>query len=221
MNKQRRWRSAAIEGVVIVASILLAFWIDAWAESSEERRIEQHHFELLVRDLTQEIATLQDYISYTSARGAAADTLISLVRTDSAPRDSDLSGLLVRATQRRTVLPAQAAYKGLIASGDLALISDPILRDWIVRHYEVLERERAVITKNDAVYVDGLAVDAVFGMGLFDRDWSALDDVDRALVLGGLYGRRGTVEPNRGSAETMIRSATALRQELIQRIGSS
>jgi hypothetical protein len=136
------WSRIAIEGSVIVVSILLAFGIDAaWAER-QERRAER---EVLVglhgdfSEISQEM----------SRRGANARTQGDAIqdaldcridvpgRPCSGPRSinaaavpgTPVSDPLFRAlTVTGTFEPSEATLDGLVASGNLELLSDPGLR---------------------------------------------------------------------------------------------
>ena len=59
-----------------------------------------------------------------------------------------------------------AAFSDLISTGSLRVIRNPELRDAIVQFYALADVLYEVLRKNSAVYVDSLAVDALFGQGL-------------------------------------------------------
>ena len=49
------------EAAVIVLSILLAFWTDAWWEGQQEAASARYYLELLARDLNQHVDQLEEY----------------------------------------------------------------------------------------------------------------------------------------------------------------
>lgn len=50
-HRQMAWRRFLIDGTVIVSSILLAFWVDAWWEESQDREREEMLLRALLDDL--------------------------------------------------------------------------------------------------------------------------------------------------------------------------
>ncbi|NNL55262.1 MAG: hypothetical protein HKP32_08935, partial [Woeseia sp.] len=50
-EKEIRWRGILVESLAIVASILLAFWIDAWWAESQQREREAIVLQTLLSDL--------------------------------------------------------------------------------------------------------------------------------------------------------------------------
>ena len=58
MNRTIPWLRVAIEGLVIVSSILLAFGIDAWWDERQEHREEQQ----ILQDLQEEFVLVQDVL---------------------------------------------------------------------------------------------------------------------------------------------------------------
>jgi hypothetical protein len=55
-----QWKRTAVEGVAIVVSILLAFWIDTWWEDRKEARLEVVYLLELQEDFKQNKSRLED-----------------------------------------------------------------------------------------------------------------------------------------------------------------
>lgn len=166
MSTKIPWTRVTAEGVVIVASILLAFGIDAAWTGRGERAAEIAYYQLLDRDLTQTIEQLQDYVQYEEERAAAALQAYQALSGGPRPSDEELSIALSVATQRRTVDLIAPAYSDMTSTGNIRLLRDRLLRDEVIRFYEAAERDYDVIARNTALYVDGLLVAALYGPGL-------------------------------------------------------
>ena len=129
MNRQIPWLRVFAEGVVIVGSILLAFGIQALWDGRVDRREEAESLQALHADFLGTVEELDRVAGSHRLRLAAASELLGI----SAPglralaRDS-LQTLLRLSTRTTTIDPPIATLKSLIASGELALISDKVLR---------------------------------------------------------------------------------------------
>ncbi len=55
-----QWKRTAVEGVAIVISILLAFWIDTWWEDRMEARLEVVYLLELQEDFELNKSSLED-----------------------------------------------------------------------------------------------------------------------------------------------------------------
>jgi hypothetical protein len=153
------------EGVVIVASILLAFSIDAWWERIGEARDESESLALVSRDLQSAIEQLNDYSRFTQT---VTDTALVVFEALSHPESIDrdkVSAQLQWLGQRRTVSLPSAAYTDLLSTGNLRVIRNRDLRDAIVRFYEAAQRGERVIERNTDLVIDGYAF-GLWGDGL-------------------------------------------------------
>ena len=118
------------EGLVIVVSILLAFAIDAWWDSSQERSKEIAYLEQLEDDLEN---TLENNARFGSAAEATDRAVASLVQAyyqaEPAPVDS------VSAWWGRmgwaVVQPTLGTVEALVSTGDLTVIRDDELRAYL------------------------------------------------------------------------------------------
>ena len=90
------WLRIAAESIAIVASILLAFSIDAWWESRQERDREVLLLETLLADLKEKREFLDRAIGRNEAKLRSATTLLRAATSDSADLDDqDIDQLLV------------------------------------------------------------------------------------------------------------------------------
>jgi hypothetical protein len=118
MTKELARRMIA-ESVVIVASILLAFALDAWWDSVQRKR----EVAATLVALDAEFAEVETELERAQTRSqlvvAAADTILSLLRAGQGSVPAQRLGDLFRTP---TTTPAQGALAALIASGRLGMI---------------------------------------------------------------------------------------------------
>jgi len=167
MPEPKNWKRLALEGVVIVGSILLAFGIQAGWEQWQERDDEQVALEVLLRDLAatqDQLAELSDFMD--GSLDAAIGAYVALVgdRADLDP--ATVSNQLVRTMFRRTARLPRAGYTDLLNTGSLSIIRDQPLRHLIIQFYESAERSETILEKNSALYPDGQLREALSVPGL-------------------------------------------------------
>lgn len=154
-----------MEAAAIVASILLAFAIDAWWVEQSEDRDKLESLSLIHRDLLETAVQLREYITYAqSASQSAVNAYVALSRPG--PYDQDyIKSELIR-VDRRTVRIPRAAYQDLLSTGNLRIIEDRQLRDSIVRFYEHMERTELIIRSNNEAVFDEMLSNIYYGEGL-------------------------------------------------------
>ena len=160
-----QWKRISVEAAAIVASILLAFAIDAWWADQADERDELESLSLIHRDLLEAEEQLSDYIAYAQyAAESAINAYVALSRPG--PYDRKYIRTELFRVDRRTLRIPRAAYKDLLSTGNLRIIEDRQLRDSIIRFYEDMERTELVIRSNNAAFLDGLLSDIYYGEGL-------------------------------------------------------
>ena len=131
MNRSNniQWGRLAAEGAAIVVSILLAFWIDAWWQTSQERERELVVLQALLDDLVSIRQRVDSQREYNEAILAATTSLLQAAaggEQDIEQQDVDL--------QLRDIVwynaPStwySATMDLLVSAGDLAALSNPKL----------------------------------------------------------------------------------------------
>lgn len=166
-NRRINWPRIFAEGVVIIASILLALAADAWWEERQERADERASLELLDRDLSATMEQLQEFEELMAgSTGAAIAAYVALSGPREAIDENAISNAIIRAGNRRTVRIPSAAYTDLVSTGRLQVIGDRQLRDQIVRFYEAAQRSQQIIEANNLTFIDGLVLSGIHGRGL-------------------------------------------------------
>jgi hypothetical protein len=138
MPRQTQWLRIGAEGIAIVVSILLAFGIQAWWESLQDRQSERRALELIHGDLVGDTVDLAAASLY--AAGYVASTRWLVARWDAPDVDVDsAAAALGRLITEAVVQPQRAAYAGLRDTNGLVLIRDDSLRTATLRYFEDIQ----------------------------------------------------------------------------------
>lgn len=123
------WPRILAEGTIIVASILLAFWIDAWWEGRQAKAAEDVVLQTLLDDLLAKRQLLIERNRFVGAIRESAETLLRISSGKlKSPGENAIDELIsdtwwVSNEAQWTSAPLES----LVASGDLSLISNPEL----------------------------------------------------------------------------------------------
>ena len=125
MPNQNRWSRVLVEGVVVVASILIALAVDAWWDGVQQRRIERTY----IGQLTADIETLDEEVSrwltLEERHLSSSVKILSFIDSDGAvpPRDSIGSWWMQTWTSSGVSIP-DGLVQEMMASGSLRLIRE-------------------------------------------------------------------------------------------------
>jgi hypothetical protein len=132
------------EVFVIVASILLAFSLDAWWNAQQQENEARALVDGLIREFDEAAAELDRVHARNGQVIAAADEILAMVRGHSGSALIDAQ-LLASLLLIPTTNPPGGALQALLSSGDLRLIPDRDLRarlaDWPAWLADVQEEE--------------------------------------------------------------------------------
>ena len=123
------WPRILAEGTIIVVSILLAFWIDAWWEGRQAKAAEEVVLQTLLDDLLAKRQLLDERNRFVGAIRESAESLLRISSgTLESPGEESIDELIsdvwwVSNEAQWTSAPLES----LAASGDLSLISNPEL----------------------------------------------------------------------------------------------
>lgn len=155
MSEGARWKRYLGEATIIVVSILLAFWIDTWWGGLGEARDERESLELVSRDLNAAIVQLTEYAEFAEQIGTEGLKAVEALSANEVHDHLELSRMIQRASNRKTVALPTAAYTDMVSTGTLRLVRNRNLRDAIVRFYESAEIAQRILEKNNALFLDG------------------------------------------------------------------
>jgi hypothetical protein len=188
VTRQIPWLRVFVEGVVIVASILLAFALDAWWDRRGERVWERAQLEALHGEFTENHIDLSSALEVHELVRARSDSLIEYLRqtrfgTSVEVADTVLAAVLITPTYD----PALGTLGALLTSGDLSRIRNQrlvaLLARWPGAVEDVTEDEQSVVrhVQTQLVPLLGSRVDL------------AEVQVLRSSVVNGVPVRRGVV----------------------------
>ena len=128
-----------VEGAVIVASILLAFGIDAWWDGRQEREELRAMLGAVATDMRANIVDLDSaVVLHSDVRDAAAE-LFTLVASDPASVDPPrFDTLLIGTLDYWTYDPRTGAIDAVLTSGRLGRVSNEALRSTLTSWPETL-----------------------------------------------------------------------------------
>ena len=131
-----QWGRTAAEGVAIVVSILLAFWIDTWWEDQKEARFEVVYLYELQEDFEHNKSTLE--LMTARLEGIIRSTLVlqeqSALASPSLPV-AELNENFRSITRMASFIPVDRAYANLTGSGELRLIQSRPLKNALAEYY--------------------------------------------------------------------------------------
>lgn len=181
---QRRipWLRVVSEGAVIVASILLAFGIDAWWDGTKERREESLVLDALRVEFQQNVGSLRVIHAIHAQYAAEVGHLLDRVLAAEEGATLQIPDSLLRAlVSFRTADPAMGTLNTLLASGRIGLIRSQDLRralaGWPAAVEDASEDERLVRDFVHGQIIAGLSGDLDIGQLL--ASYSALTDSGR------------------------------------------
>ena len=143
MRKHTFGRLAA-ELVIVVAGVMIALAADSWRERVLDSRIEQQYLGRLRADLVQGVSVLtRERERFSSVASAARGLVVQAERAGGLSGGSALIAKLAVATRMgfdRQQLASDVTFQELVASGQLALLTQPRIREGLVAHYRTVER---------------------------------------------------------------------------------
>jgi len=149
-----RWSRILVEGAVIVASILLAFGIDAWWIAEQERDEEQAVLSSLAKEFHTNKSEAESVIATYERSNRLVARMSSLTSAElrQDPTDS-LAAMVSALATPRTFDAIRGTVDALIGSGKLGLLTDPNLREALTSFLNMVED-----AKGTQAYVSHFAV---------------------------------------------------------------
>jgi len=147
MNRQVPWLRVFVEGVVIVASILLAFGIEAWWGGQQQAEDRSELLSTMLESVQLNRASLEDNIQRSEAAQALTRRFLEMEDPELAAVSTDTArSLLNSLNQPVTAQASRGPLSRLLDSGRLSLISEPSviasLDHWLVQITELEERAK-------------------------------------------------------------------------------
>jgi len=135
------WLRISAESVAIIASILLAFAIDAWNERRVERALEAEYLQLIGDELRDANTVLETILLAADGNLLSAPDLNEFFDGRMAAGDHQRLIVAIYQFGRDPLLGFDVStFDDLVSTGRLGLISDPEVRQAIQRAYAGLQR---------------------------------------------------------------------------------
>ena len=128
--KDQNWFAVALDFVIVVMGILIAFQITNWNETRQSYVAER----ALIERLTTEFSTLENVLEQRLERGeqlvSSTAELITLIRKDVEPQDDEAVRALLRQASRYSARVAPpTSFSDALQSGRVSSLRDETLRD--------------------------------------------------------------------------------------------
>ena len=148
------WPRVLVEGAVIVASILLAFGIEAWWNGAQERLEERQILSSLAEDFRTNKAEAESVTS-TYERTKHLFARLNSLTPDELGSDSpdSLIAMVSALAAPRTFDPILGTLDALVSAGKMNVLSDPELREALTSFRNLVED-----AKEDEDYISHFAV---------------------------------------------------------------
>ena len=125
-----------MEGVAIVVSILLAFWIDTWWEDRKEARFEVEYLIELQEDFELNKSRLEDFAAEFEETARSMLVLQEQSALESPSMSvSELNENFSQIINMSSFFPVNRAYANMTGSGDLKLIRSRPLKNALAEYY--------------------------------------------------------------------------------------
>jgi len=128
-NRQISWGPVLLEGAVIVASILLAFSIDAWWDNRIDHQREREHLVSMRTEFQASLSGLDEVLSSIQGHAKNIETFIELLKASGDEPVMVPGSLLGSAITWRTSDVSTSTVSALLASGELILLRNVELRE--------------------------------------------------------------------------------------------
>ena len=152
-NQNIPWKRLSVEAAAIVASILLAFAIDAWWEARREVDLAQSYIARLQADIEFDLQAYEVTVAWAKAIDASSRYVLDVYRGADPSRDAyDLFAYhIFRASWSPQGRTTSATYNDLISTGNLGLLSVQIrneISDYYSQKEEYIERRGRTFEEN-------------------------------------------------------------------------
>ena len=141
--RAQNWIAVAIDFLIVVAGILLAFQITEWNETRRERAFERNYLERIASELDQSIAAIEYGITLAEGRAELGQLLIASIDDPSIVRARPGRFVYALLTGGYTYAPPVRAhtFEEMKSSGDLDLFRNKALLTDLTEFYTQVQSE--------------------------------------------------------------------------------
>jgi type II secretory pathway pseudopilin PulG len=166
-NKTGKYFKYAIgEIVLVVIGILIALSINNWNQSQKEKQIEIQYLNNIVRDLNEQLNSIDTQMQTEQSYYEAASYLIEDYNKDHAfTLDSIFYKRATSLIYRKTFVITDPTYTDLISSGNINVLKNQTHKDHLLNYYQELERIEKIIQNNNSLLIDQHYLEAFLKIG--------------------------------------------------------
>jgi hypothetical protein len=136
--RRHDWLAVAVEMLVVVVGILLAFQIDRWWEQRRERIQEVEYVARLTNDIESDIPIIEQAIDLARLRKGMADLLMRVAETPTAAYEHPIRFIVAVHQAAFTYSPnlTNHTFDDLRSTGNLRLLRDPEIKKALFSYYD-------------------------------------------------------------------------------------
>jgi len=134
---EANYGTLAIEILVVIIGILIALGIDEWREDVEDAKVVREYIHQVIADLRATEQLVADRAQFNDAGDAAAIQLLTLFEGEESVEPEEISELFRRASDFSNPVPVLGTVEAMVVTGDLRLVSDPVIRSKITRYLSI------------------------------------------------------------------------------------
>ena len=156
----QKWPEYAIESVVIIASILGAFWLDNWNQERSDHKKQTLYIDRLISEIENDLIVFEDQINFLKL-GIESVENFSKALKDPKAEDAKVIEAAQQFFKYGSISPifqvSRSTFNDLSNTGNLHVISDQSLREQLVKYYDMagLTEERLKINNGWLLALDG------------------------------------------------------------------
>ncbi|MBN3520001.1 hypothetical protein JYB62_08290 [Algoriphagus lutimaris] len=134
------------EIILVVIGILIALSINNWNQNRLDRNLEFQYYKRVLEDVKEEKLILEATINYSNQVIGHAKEAIAVFENSPNAHPDPVQNLIdmYQASQLQDSYSASSTYKELIASGQINLIQNEVLKTALIRFYEIEWTETGV-----------------------------------------------------------------------------
>lgn len=141
--RNQEWTAIALDFLIVVAGILIAFQITSWNEARRERALERDYLERIASELDQSIVAMDNGIALATAREELGRLLIASVDDPDIARAEPGRYIYAVLTGGFTYAPPVRAhtFEEMKSSGDFGIFRDKALLTDLTEFYTQVQSE--------------------------------------------------------------------------------
>ena len=201
------WSRVLGEGAIIVVSILLAFWIDAWWQARQESMIEQEYLAALIIEIDELTEEVDRTVAANNELNKSAAARIEGLRSGVIPDGEELKVLREEGWVAYRLRADLDTYTDLLSTGAVTTLSDNEVRLVLARLRENMDFEQETF---DAVISFGQRLRPLLLQSLANDDLETLARIEEDMIhVRSLHNdRKQDVKALALEARTIIDDAT-------------